>query len=77
MAMTIMVLRIAGNVFYFIGILILVPSGLIIITSVNTLLLAGPLVLIVPVLGLVIGGAGKWMRRKARQLEDARRNSIR
>lgn len=75
--MAIMALKIIGNILYFVGILILVPSGLMIITSVNTFLLAGPLALIVPVLGLVVGGVGKWMKRKAQQLEAPRRNSIR
>lgn len=75
--MAIMALKIIGNILYFIGVLIVIPSGLVIVTSVNTLLLAGPLALIVPVLGLVVGGAGRWMRRKARQLKAAQQNSIR
>lgn len=75
--MTIMALKIVGNILYFIGVLIVIPSGLVIVTSVNTLLLAGPLALIVPVLGLVVGGVGKWMKRKAQKLEATQRNSIR
>ena len=68
--MTVATLRLAGNFLYFIGALILVPTGMIIVTSVNTLMLAGPFALMIPVLGVLSGGMGRWMKHKARQLEE-------
>jgi hypothetical protein len=68
--MTVSILKLAGNFLYFIGMLILVPAGVIIVTSINTLMLAGPIALLIPVLGAILGGAGKWLKHKARQLEE-------
>jgi hypothetical protein len=71
-SMTATVLRSIGNCLYFMGALILVPVGEIFIGSVNTLMMAGPIVLLVPVLGIAFAGIGKWMKHKARQIEGGR-----
>ncbi len=68
--MTTVVLKLTGNFLYFIGALILVPASLIIITSANTLMLVGPIVLLVPIAGGLFAGVGKWMKRKAQRLEE-------
>jgi hypothetical protein len=67
--MTAATLRIIGNILYFIGLVILVPSGMIILTSVNTFMLAGPIALLVPIIGGILGGTGKYLRNKAKQIE--------
>lgn len=67
--MTIKILKLIGNVLYFLGGLILVPAGLIIIASANTLLFAGPIVLLVPLLGAILAGIGKWLTHIAERRE--------
>ena len=66
--MTAKMLRAAGVTFYFIGGLILVPAGFVFIASPNTLLMAGPIVLLLPLVGLALATAGKWMTNKAKSL---------
>lgn len=69
-SMTIRALRLTGNILYSIGVLILVPVGVIFISSANMVMLAGPIALLIPVLGAAFVGTGKGMTRKARQLEE-------
>ena len=61
------VLNVLGNLLYLIGALILIPAGLIIITSPSTLLLAGPVALLIPVVGAAVGGPCKLLKNKARK----------
>jgi len=68
--MTISALKLAGNFLYFIGALILIPVGAIFLGSVNTLMMAEPVVLQVPILGIVLTVAGKWLKHKALRLEE-------
>jgi hypothetical protein len=68
-SMSIGVLKLIGNVLYFIGALILVPATAVIVASLNTLMLAGPTVLLLPVLGATLAGTGKWLTRIAQRLE--------
>jgi hypothetical protein len=63
--MTIQPLKIVGKLFYFIGALILVPAGAVFIASPNTLMMAGPIALLLPIVGGLFALAGKWMIRKA------------
>lgn len=70
--MTANTLRITGKIFYFIGGLILVPAGLVFLASPNTLLMAGPIVLLLPLTGSLFAGAGNWMTRKAKLLEKTK-----
>lgn len=65
-------LKIIGKIFYFIGALILVPAGAVFIASPSTLMMAGPVVLLLPIVGGIFGLTGKWMIRKAesRQAHD-------
>jgi hypothetical protein len=58
-------LKIIGKFLYFIGALILVPAGAVFIASPNTLMMAGPVALLLPIVGGLFGLAGKWMIRKA------------
>lgn len=66
--MTAKTLRITGAILYFIGGLILVPAGLVFLASPNTLLMAGPIVLLLPLVGLTLATGGRWMTRKAKSL---------
>jgi hypothetical protein len=67
--MTILPLRFTGKFLYFVGALILIPVGAVFVASPNTLMLAGPIVLLVPIAGGIFALIGKWMTRKALFLE--------
>lgn len=72
--MVMKVLKLTGNILYFIGALILVPAGIVFLASPNTLMLAGPIVLLVPLLGVTLAGTGRWLIHKALQLEKGAAN---
>jgi hypothetical protein len=58
--------KLVGRLLYSIGALVLIPAGAIFIASPNTLLMAGPIVLLLPIVGGLLALAGKWMMRRAR-----------
>ena len=68
-SMTTLPLKFIGRFLYFIGALILIPVGAIFIASPSTLMLAGPIVLLVPITGGALALMGKWMTHRALLLE--------
>lgn len=72
--MTALPLKIIGKLFYFIGALILVPAGAIFIASPSTLMMAGPIVLLLPIVGGLFALVGKWMIRKAEPSQPKNRH---
>jgi hypothetical protein len=64
MNMTIVSPKLVGRLLYSIGALILIPAGAIFIASPNTLLMAGPIVLLLPIVGGAFALVGKWMTRR-------------
>lgn len=64
--MTIAPISFIERFLYFIGASILIPVGAIFITNPSMLMLAGPIVLLIPIVGGTLVLIGKWMSRNAR-----------
>ena len=59
-------LKIVGNIIYAIGALILILSGTAFLLSAGMVVLAGPIIVLFPIVGAVLFGVGKGMIDKTK-----------